>query len=86
MAKDFDSMEDSNTSANPNIHQVSDPAKRISLQWLAGLSLLAHVGVGKAQNATSSGASRARPRWDTTLELCHGRAQIQHDQPARPGS
>jgi hypothetical protein len=44
MAKDFDTMEDSNRSANTNIHQVSDPTKRISLQWLAGLSLLAPTG------------------------------------------
>ena len=58
MAKDFDSMEDSNRSANTDIHQVSDPAKRISLQWLAGLSLLAHMGAGKAQNASSSSSSR----------------------------
>lgn len=29
MAKDFDCMEDSNRSANPTIHEVSDPARRI---------------------------------------------------------
>ncbi len=28
MAKDFDQMEDSNASANPSIHDVSDPARR----------------------------------------------------------
>ncbi len=33
MAKDFDTMEDSNRSANPDIHQVSDPARRV---WLRG--------------------------------------------------
>ena len=58
MAKDFDSMEDSNRSANTDIHQVSDPAKRISLQWLAGLSLLAHMGAGKAQSGHSNTISR----------------------------
>ena len=31
MAKDFDSMEDSNRSANPSIHEVSDPARRVFL-------------------------------------------------------
>lgn len=43
MAKDFSQMEDSNTSSNPNIHQVSDPAKRQSLQMAAWLGLLASV-------------------------------------------
>ena len=28
MAKDFSTMEDSNRSANPSIHEVSDPARR----------------------------------------------------------
>lgn len=58
MAKNFDSMEDSNRSANTDIHQVSDPAKRISLQWLAGLSLLAPMGWAKAQSGNSTSASR----------------------------
>ncbi|MFN5809902.1 MAG: PhoX family phosphatase, partial [Burkholderiales bacterium] len=58
MAKDFNSVEDSNRSANTDIHQVSDPAKRISLQWLAGLSLLAHMGAGKAQSGQSNTISR----------------------------
>ena len=33
MAKDFDTMEDSNRSANPSIHEVSDPARRL---WVGG--------------------------------------------------
>jgi hypothetical protein len=33
MAKDFDTMEDSNRSSNPDIHSVSDPARRV---WLKG--------------------------------------------------
>ncbi len=40
MAKDFSTMEDSNPSSNPSIHQVSDPARR----WLlvgGGLALAA---------------------------------------------
>ena len=32
MAKDFDAMEDSNRSANPSIHEVSDPSRRIVLR------------------------------------------------------
>ena len=32
MAKDFAAMEDSNRSANPSIHEVSDPARRIVLR------------------------------------------------------
>lgn len=39
-SKDFDAMEDSNRSANPSLHEVSDPARRTllrgSLGWLAG--------------------------------------------------
>jgi uncharacterized protein len=39
MAKDFDTMEDSNRSSNPDIHSVSDPARRV---WLhGGLAALA---------------------------------------------
>jgi secreted PhoX family phosphatase len=54
MAKDFDSMEDSNRSANPSIHEVSDPARRVLLlggigaltvgalaPWLAGYASVA---------------------------------------------
>jgi len=45
MAKDFDTMEDSNRSFNPSIHDVSDPARR---QWLrvggAALGLAALAG------------------------------------------
>ena len=38
MAKDFDTMEDSNRSDNPTIHQVSDPRRRIVVQ--GGLAAL----------------------------------------------
>lgn len=39
MAKDFGTMEDSNRSANPSIHEVSDPARRV---WVhGGLAALA---------------------------------------------
>ena len=33
MAKDFAAMEDSNRSANPSIHEVSDPARRVVLDY-----------------------------------------------------
>jgi hypothetical protein len=42
MAKDFERMEDSNHSANPSIHEVSDPARRVFL--LGGIGALT-VGV-----------------------------------------
>ena len=40
MAKNFDQMEDSNHSTNPNIHQVSDPARRLVIQGGLGLAAL----------------------------------------------
>ena len=39
MAKDFDTMEDSNRSSNLDIHGVSDPARRVFIQ--GGLAALA---------------------------------------------
>jgi secreted PhoX family phosphatase len=39
MAKDFETMEDSNRSGNPSIHEISDPARRVWLQ--GGLGALA---------------------------------------------
>ncbi|MFO1194147.1 MAG: PhoX family phosphatase [Rhodoferax sp.] len=41
MAKDFDTMEDSNRSANPTIHEVSDPQRRMLLR--GGVAALASV-------------------------------------------
>ncbi len=40
MAKDFAAMEDSNGSANPSIHEVSDPARRVVLKAGAASALL----------------------------------------------
>ncbi|HJV69102.1 PhoX family phosphatase, partial [Ideonella sp.] len=42
MAKDFDAMEDSNRSANPSIHELSDPARRV---WLRGGAAAAVAGL-----------------------------------------
>jgi len=69
MAKDFDTMEDSNRSGNPTIHEVSDPRRRIVVQgglaaliggalapWLAGCASIGRGGplLGfKAIGATS---------------------------------
>ena len=36
MAKDFDTLEDSNRSSNPSIHQLSDPARRLFLRGGVG--------------------------------------------------
>ncbi|MFN4115140.1 MAG: PhoX family protein [Inhella sp.] len=55
MAKDFSSMEDSNRSSNPSIHQVSDPARR---QWLRG-GLGAAVGGLLSPLAVQGGALTA---------------------------
>ena len=58
MAKDFDTMEDSNRSANPDIHSVSDPARRVwlhgGLAALAG-SALAPLFAGCAAPTASAG-------------------------------
>src|SRR5262245_56102082 len=63
MAKDFNPMEDSNPSANPSIHEVSDPARRVLLR--GGLGLVAGGLFGPALLAgcvapagTAEGASR----------------------------
>ena len=59
MAKDFEPMEDSNRSANPYIHDVSDPSRRVVLlggmgaltvgalaPWLAGCAAAAPAAGG----------------------------------------
>jgi secreted PhoX family phosphatase len=44
MPKDFALMEDSNRSANPSIHELSDPARRIVLRGGAGAALATLFG------------------------------------------
>ena len=44
MAKDFESMEDSNRSTNPTLHAVSDPARRVVLHGGAAAALAALFG------------------------------------------
>jgi len=55
MAKNFDTMEDSNRSANPSIHDLSDPARRTLLRGglgLAASALYAPLVAGCAAAAT----------------------------------
>ncbi|MFM7330987.1 MAG: PhoX family protein [Brachymonas sp.] len=60
MAKDFAQMEDSNTSNNPSIHEVSDPARRLILR--GGLGLAAGgIFSGLAGCATGGAASASGP-------------------------
>jgi uncharacterized protein len=53
MAKDFNTMEDSNKSSNPSIHEVSNPARRTILQGSAIASVSSLIGcAAMASNAT----------------------------------
>ncbi|HET9978032.1 MAG TPA: PhoX family phosphatase [Burkholderiaceae bacterium] len=42
--KDFDTMEDSNRSSNPSIHDLSDPARRVVLRGTLGVAVAALYG------------------------------------------
>ncbi|OUL98755.1 PhoX family protein [Variovorax sp. JS1663] len=71
MAKDFNDMEDSNRSANPTIHEVSDPARRVFIRGglaatatglfgaLAGCAAFGGNG-GNGHDEVSSAASLGR--------------------------
>jgi secreted PhoX family phosphatase len=68
MAKDFDLMEDSNTSTNASIHEVSDPARRIVLRGSAAAALrhvvpftLSSLAAALAGCAAAGPAATARP-------------------------
>ena len=61
MPKDFETMEDSNPSANPSIHEVSAPSRRTLLQMSFGTAaagLFAPWVAGCAASATSAAAPR----------------------------
>ncbi len=60
MAKDFSTMENSNTSNNPSIHEVSDPARRLILRGGMGLAV-GGIFSGLAGCATGAGASGSGP-------------------------
>jgi uncharacterized protein len=53
MAKDFDTMEDSNRSSNPSIHDVSDPSRRRVLH--GGLAVLSSGLLASLGGCASSG-------------------------------
>ena len=57
MAKDFSTMEDSNTSCNPSIHSVSQPSRRTVLQAGAGAAASALLAPWLAGCATSGSPS-----------------------------
>ena len=58
-SKDFDAMEDSNRSANPSIHDVSDPARRIVLRGSLGVLAASLYGPMAAGCAAPSGKPSA---------------------------
>ena len=61
MAKDFSQMEHSNGSSNNSIHQVSDPAKRQTLQLAAWLGLLGSLSPLAAHAKPSRIGFKAMP-------------------------
>jgi secreted PhoX family phosphatase len=56
MAKDFDAMEDSNRSSNPDIHSVSGPARRTVLRLSLGAASAALFAPWLAGCATAAAA------------------------------
>ncbi len=62
MAKDFSAMEDSNTSSNPSIHEVSHPARRTLLGWGAGAAASALLAPLLAACASPSNSASSGPR------------------------
>jgi secreted PhoX family phosphatase len=56
MAKDFDTMEDSNRASNPSIHDVSDPARRVWLQ--GGLAAFAGAAFGPLMAGCAAAGAR----------------------------
>ncbi len=64
MAKDFDTMEDSNRSGNKPLHTVSDPARRVWLQGSLGAALAATLAPMAAalSGCASTGGAGAGPK------------------------
>ncbi|HSM23079.1 MAG TPA: PhoX family phosphatase, partial [Rubrivivax sp.] len=60
MAKDFSTLEDSNRSSNPGIHDVSDPARRVVLR--GGMGLAAATFFAPLAGCTSGPPPAAAPR------------------------
>ncbi len=61
MPKDFSTMEDSNRSSNPSIHDVSDPRRRLLLQGGVGLSLAGLLAGCAAQGAGARSGGGSGP-------------------------
>lgn len=64
MAKDFSTMEDSNPSRNPSLHEVSDPARRQVLRGgfgLAASGLLAPLALSALPGCAGPGATGGAP-------------------------
>jgi uncharacterized protein len=59
MPKDFDRMESSNSSANPSIHDLSDPTRRVLIQ--GGMAALASVVLAPWVGGCASSASGSSP-------------------------
>jgi len=62
MAKDSDSMEDSNRSANASVHAVSDPARRVWLQGGLGAALAAALAPMAGALSGCASAAVAGPK------------------------
>ena len=63
MAKDFDAMEDSNRSANPSIHDVSQPSRRVVLRGGLGAALAPWLAPLGAAGLGGCAATSDPPRW-----------------------
>jgi secreted PhoX family phosphatase len=61
MAKDFERMEDSNRSANPSIHDVSDPTRRVLLLGGIGALTVGALAPWLASRAAAAPAAGGRP-------------------------
>jgi uncharacterized protein len=60
MAKDFETMEDSNRSSNPTIHEISDPSRRVVLRGGMGLAVSA-LYAPLVTGCAASAATREAP-------------------------
>ena len=61
MAKNFETMEDSNRSGNPSIHELSDPARRVVLRGSAGAAVAALLAPLAACTTPLAGGSGVSP-------------------------
>ncbi len=76
VAKDFNRMEDSNTSANQSIHQVSDPARRQWVQGSLGMTLTGLFGSGSMLGLAASAGCAATAGGDPGADFRIGFTSI----------